>query len=324
MTGEFEIFNIADPKTVCEVPKGTCLLAYRGSIAHGMHDPKPDSIDDIDLMGIVLAPPEHYLGLQEWGSRGTVEYWRGRYDCVFYEIRKMFTLLLQGNPNVMSLLWIKPEHYLHGSAPGRLIVENRNLFVGKHVYAAFAGYASAQLQKMETRDPSELREYIAVTNELKYRGAHPNHKGENFPIPSRVLTDLTGEERNALAAKTEVLLARLHSYQKKGENIGYMGDKRKQLVLEHGYDAKNAAHCVRLLRMCREFLTSGEMTVFRTDASELLDIKHGKWDLERIKKHAEDLFFEVKEARDASTLPAEPDRSGAERLLVKILREHLS
>jgi hypothetical protein len=32
---------------------------------------------------------------------------------------------------------------------------------------------------------------------------------------------------------------------KKGENPGYPGDKRKNLVLEHGYDAKNATRLPR-------------------------------------------------------------------------------
>jgi hypothetical protein len=64
---------------------------------------------------------------------------------------------------------------------------------------------------------------------------------------------------------------------------GY-GDKRKQLVLRHGYDSKNAAHLIRLLRMCVEFMKNGELVVSRPDAAELLDIKAGKWTLEQVKR----------------------------------------
>jgi uncharacterized protein len=301
------------------VPDGTCLLAYRGSVAHGMYVPKSDlnSIDDVDLMGVVLAPVEHYLGLTEWGSRGTYGYQRGKWDCVFYEIRKMFGLLLQGNPNVMSLLWLRETDYLHLSDVGREILRNRGLFVGKHVFHSFAGYAQGQLQRMESRDPAELRQYIAVTNELKARGAHPNHKGERIPHEGSG----SGEEKAAASASTEVLLQQLRHFQKKGENIGYMGDRRKRLVLEHGYDAKNAAHCIRLLRMCIEFLRSGEMTVYRPDGAELLEIKRGEWTLERVKRHAEELVGEAKAAYEGSTLPESPDWGGTERLLVGVLRD---
>jgi RNA repair pathway DNA polymerase beta family len=317
----FSIFNIGEPASICEIPEGTCLLAYRGSIAHGMYIPStdPSHIDDVDLIGAVIGRTENYLGLSEWGSRGTYEYKRGKWDGVFYEARKMFSLLLQGNPNVLSMLWCEPQHYLYIADAGRLILQNRNMFVGKHVYNAFAGYAHGQLEKMEVRDPVELRQYLAVTAELKRRGAHPNHKGEVFDIPEPT----TGVERDCAAWGLDRLLAALAHFQKKGENVGYMGDKRKQLVLEHGYDAKNAAHCIRLLRMCREFMSTGEMLVLRPDASELLEIKRGKWTLEQIKNHARELFEEIRIARDASQLPPEPDRDGAEKLLVGILSVRL-
>lgn len=306
------------PALPFDPPAGACLLARRGSIAHGMA--AADSAADIDLIGVVIAPAEHYLGLSEWGSRGTLEGKSGNYDCVFYEIRKLFRLLLAGNPNVMSLLWLRPEDYLWQSDAGAEIVRNRRLFVGRHVCDSFAAYASAQLRKMETRDPAELRQYIAVTNELKARGAHPNHKGERMPLPPG---EPDGEARTAAATSTEVLLQQLRHFQRKGENLGRLGEKRKQVVLEHGYDAKNAAHCVRLLRMSIEFLETGEMTVFRPDAAELLAIRRGEWPIGRVKAHAAKLFEQAKAARNRSPLPERPDRDGAERLLVSLVRQRL-
>ena len=305
-----------------DLPDGLCLVAYRGSIAHGMYVPSTDenSIDDVDLMGVVLAPETHYLGLREWGSRGTQELKQGQYDCVWYEIRKMISLLLQGNPNVLSLLWTRPEHRLFCNEAGQMLVENRRIFAGKHVYDAFAGYADGQLERMEARDPEELRLYIAVDREMKYRGMHPNHVGESFERREPV----TGEERDSVNWTDERLRAAWRSYHKKGENLGYLGDKRKQLVLQHGYDAKNAAHCIRLLRMCKEFLATGELCVFREhDATELLEIKRGQWPLDRVKQHAKELFEAIGEARDKSPLPPGPDREAAEKMLVRILRAHL-
>jgi predicted nucleotidyltransferase len=309
--------------TVYEPPKETFYMAYRGSIAHGMFVPStdPNSIDDIDLMGFTFGEPENYFGLREWGSRGTKETRQGVYDVVLYEIRKAVSLLLQGNPNILSMLWVRSSDVLVSEPAAPQLVFNRSLFVGKHVYNAFAGYAHAQLEKMETRDPAELREYLAVTAELKYRGAHPNHKGESVPYPESVGRL---ETKNVINWTTEKLLQRLKHFQHKGENLGYMGDKRKHLVLEHGYDSKNAAHLIRLLRMCIEFLQTGELIVFRPDAAELLDIKRGRWPLADVKTLSADLFEAAKVARDASTLPDEPDRQGAERLLVQLVRERLA
>lgn len=90
---------------------------------------------------------------------------------------------------------------------------------------------------------------------------------------------------------------------------GYMGEKRKALVEKNGYDTKNAAHCVRLLRMGIEFLVEHKLYVDRgsKDATELLAIKRGEWTLERVKAHAEELFKEARAAYMASTLPPQPD-----------------
>lgn len=314
------VFRADDPGKFYTPPPETFLLNYRGSVAHNLYVPKndPKHIDDIDLIGFCFGPPEHYLGLTEWGSRGTREIKDDPYDVVLYEIRKAFTLLLQGNPNIMSVLWTHPTHWIVTSDWSKRLLENKHLFLGKHVHSAFAGYAYSQLVRMESREPSEVREYLGVTAELKRRGKHPNHRGEEILPPDDHPTHFT-------EWSDEKLIARLRSFQRKGENLGYLGDKRKQLVLEHGYDSKNAAHLIRLLRMCVEFLNTGEMTVYRiADRDELLAIKAGQWKLEDIKALSTELFEEAKKAKERSSLPELSDRPGAEKLLVEILKEHLN
>lgn len=305
-----------------KAPPETFWLCYRGSIAHNMFVPTTDAkgIDDIDLMGFTFGARENYFGLHEWGSRGTKEIKQGPFDVVLYEIRKAFSLLLQGNPNILSMLWVAPEYTLTREPAAEQIIANRKLFLGKHVYNAFAGYAHQQMTKMETRDPEELRQYLAVTAEMKFRGIHPNHKGDKFPEPSRD----TGELKDVSFWDEERLRARLAHYQRKGENLGYMGDKRKQLVLEHGYDSKNAAHLIRLLRMCVEFFETGEMLVKRPDREELLAIKKGKWSLVDIKDLSAELFRKAKSAKETADMPDEPNFAGAERLLVDLISRRLA
>lgn len=68
--------------------------------------------------------------------------------------------------------------------------------------------------------------------------------------------------------------------------MGYMGDKRKKLVEEFGYDTKNAAHMIRLQRMCIEALEQQKLNVKRSDAAELIDIKKGGWTFEKVMHEA--------------------------------------
>ena len=98
-----------------------------------------------------------------------------------------------------------------------------------------------------------------------------------------------------------------------------MGQKRRELVRRVGYDAKNAAHLIRLLRMGIEFLIEGTMHVERVDAPELLEIKRGAWPLEKVKAEAERLFQLSQEAYVRSSLPPEPDRDRAEGLCVQMI-----
>jgi hypothetical protein len=62
------------------LPEGLISLCWRGSVAHGMYVPKsdPDSIDDKDVMGVYIAPIEHYLG---FGRQDVYEKWEGEWDC---------------------------------------------------------------------------------------------------------------------------------------------------------------------------------------------------------------------------------------------------
>ncbi len=96
------------------LPEGLISLCWRGSVAHGMYVPKsdPDSIDDKDVMGIYIGPFEHYLG---FGREDVYEQWEGEWDCVFYELRKFIGLLINCNPNVLSLLWLKPSGIIYES-----------------------------------------------------------------------------------------------------------------------------------------------------------------------------------------------------------------
>lgn len=241
--------------------KGTILLGYRGSIAHGMYVPSsdPNSIDDKDFMGIVVPSFEDYFTLDpkksKW-NKGTRERFQGEIDLVEYEIKKMFSLLIKSNPNVMSLLWIKPEHRLIITEEGKELIDNRHLFISKNAFYAFMGYATSQLSKM-----------------------------------------------GKIAGR------------------GFRGEKRSELVEKYGFDTKNGAHCIRLLRMGIEYLKTGEMNVDRTsiDASELLDIKKGKWTSDRVIKEATDLFEQAKDAYEHSTLPEEPDITGIDNLLQNIV-----
>ncbi len=90
--------------------------------------------------------------------------------------------------------------------------------------------------------------------------------------------------------------------------------RRAELEARYGYDTKFGGHVVRLLRMAREILTTGEVRVRRPDADELRAIRGGAWPFERLHTwaHAEDAALDALAA--ASPLPRGPDMKALDRL----------
>lgn len=103
---------------------------------------------------------------------------------------------------------------------------------------------------------------------------------------------------------------------------GYMGQKRRELFDRFGYDVKQASHLIRILRQGIEFLTTGEMVVYRPDAAELLEIKRGEWSKERVLREARELDEHLGDAGEASTLPERPDMEAVNALAVELVDVH--
>src|SRR5688572_30107431 len=120
-TADIQLKGLSREQVSNLLPEGLISLCWRGSVAHGMYVPKndPDSIDDKDIMGVYIGPLEHYLG---FGRKEVYEQWEGEWDCVFYELKKFVRMLLNCNPNVLSLLWLKPNGIIYESALGERLV----------------------------------------------------------------------------------------------------------------------------------------------------------------------------------------------------------
>ncbi|MFH1741197.1 MAG: nucleotidyltransferase domain-containing protein [bacterium] len=130
-----------------EFHDSSILMGYRGSKAHGTFRPstEKDSIDDIDIMAVIIQPISAYYG---FGMKETRKRFEGQWDLVVYDVQKFIYLLCKSNPNVLSLLWIDSNYYLKISPLGQRLIDNRHIFVSKQAYKSFTGYAYSQLHRM--------------------------------------------------------------------------------------------------------------------------------------------------------------------------------
>ncbi|HEV8600714.1 MAG TPA: nucleotidyltransferase domain-containing protein [Gemmatimonadales bacterium] len=286
------------------------VLGLMGSHSHGtdLESQEPHGVDDVDLMGFVVPPLEHHLGLPRW------EHWTLQFeelDVVLYSLEKAFRLLLKSNPNIVGLLWLRENEYVFTHPLFEKLRARRAIFSSQAAADAFAGYAYGQLKRMEAFDLDRMAEYEALSGRLRAKG----------PLTEVLEADAAKLRYIAhhwgLPLEDVLRFRKLH----REHFSGYMGEKRKAMVRKYQYDVKNASHLIRLLRMGSEFLETGELRVYRSsDAEELKLIKRGGWTLDQVKSEAERLFGHVERSRAISPLPPEPDRKAANRLLIELHR----
>jgi predicted nucleotidyltransferase len=163
----------------------TILLTRAGSRAYGVHTPT----SDLDIKGVAIAPADYFLGLETFEQADKQEHFKderflsllseeekevvkaSKLEGSVYELRKFLKLALDGNPNILDVLFCRDEDVLSwGQAstapgvqtlvhldqaasfatPGFLLREARDLFVSAKCKHTFSGYAFAQLKRINT------------------------------------------------------------------------------------------------------------------------------------------------------------------------------
>jgi len=113
-----------------------------------------------------------------------------------------------------------------------------------------------------------------------------------------------------------------HTVRKRLEGKKPPSALRNSLIETHGYDTKEAAHLIRVLRTGLEAVKAGHFRTFRPEGErdELLAIRAGKVPLEKVLLLADALEKELDEALSRSPLPEEPDAERVENLIIRLHR----
>lgn len=122
------------------------LAARMGSFAYGLDT----EFSDVDVSGVYLDPPERFLGINYPSDKKlTVDNTSDDYDYSFCEVSKYCRLAAGGNPTVTEVMF-SPE-FITMTEAGKLLVDNRHIFLSQRARNSFAGYAYGQAKKLEAR-----------------------------------------------------------------------------------------------------------------------------------------------------------------------------
>nr|WP_296465737.1 nucleotidyltransferase domain-containing protein [uncultured Acetatifactor sp.] len=304
------------------------LLGLAGSYSYGTNI----RTSDIDIRGIALNQKSDLIGLTRFE-----QYVDEDTDTVIYGFNKVVGLLLSCNPNTIELLGLKPEHYLYLSDIGRLLLDNRRLFLSKRAIQSFGGYADAQLRRLQnalardTFPQTEKERHIfnSVRNamhDFNHRYGHFENGSLELYIDKAVNPELE-TEIFVNASMTHYPLRdycgmwnTMANVIRDYEKVGKRNKKKDDLHLN-----KHAMHLIRLFMMALDILEKGEINTYREKEHGLLmDIRSGKYRKEDGAFH--ESFYEMLSdfekklhyAAEHTDLPEEPDMAKVQELVMAI------
>jgi len=157
---------IHPPKFVAGFTK---YLVTTGSFSYGMSN----SGSDVDIAGFCIPPKKvvfpHLDGeIQGFGTQvKRFEQWqkhhvideaaKKEYDFTIFSIIKFFKLVMEGNPNMVDILFVPPRCVRHTSDVSERVRLHRDLFLNKTMFHKFKGYAYSQHKKIRDKSPQGKR-----------------------------------------------------------------------------------------------------------------------------------------------------------------------
>ena len=301
------------------------FLTLGGSYAYGTNVEG----SDVDVRGCALNKRSDLLGLTNFEQVVNSET-----DTTVYSFNKLVQLLLNCNPNVIEMLGCKPEHYIIDTKIGRMMRDNRKLFLSKRAVSSFGGYANQQLRRLENaiaRDklPQGKREEY-MKRSMENSVAAFERKYTAFPNGSIKL--YTGESQKAELDRevfADITLKKFparefHSMINDMTNIigtyeTLNGRNRKK---DDAHLNKHAMHLIRLYLMCLDILEKEEIVTYRADERDmLLEIRGGVYMNEDgiYKQEFFDLVSEYEKrleyAKKNTSLPSAPNMKRVEEFV---------
>ena len=281
------------------VKKNTIYETVVGSTCYGLNTPE----SDIDIKGICIPPKEYYFGLKTFEQQELGK------DYIIYALKKFVNMAKDCNPNIIEMLYVDDKFIRKIDKYGQMLRDNRHLFLSTKARYTFSGYAFAQLKRIKNH-----RKWIMFKEE------RPKEE-DYFRDKTRQTSSGIVHYKKFLEHDFDVAFKKYNQYLtwKKNRN-----PDRAVLEEKYGYDSKHAMHLIRLLHMGVEILTEGKVNVLRLDREELLDIRNGKWEYDKLVSYAEKLQDDVALVYDKSDLQKIPDYNKINKLLQEITEGFLN
>lgn len=295
------------------------FLTLGGSHAYGTNV----ETSDVDIRGCCFNRKTDLLGLSNFEV-----FEDNSTDTVIYSIRKLFNLLLNCNPNVIEMLGNKV--YYHLTECGRLLLDNKKLFLSRKAIKSFGGYAFAQLNRLtnalgKNQDEKGLRENLERS--LKSNLLTMNERYTALPeggIRYYIKEDELSCDINLEGFPVNQFNGILNEQSNILKTYNKLNHRNTKKDVSHL--CKHAMHLIRLYMMGIDILEKEEIITYREgkDHDLLMSIRNGNFLTPQglFEKSFDDLLNDYKKkfdyAVENTSLPDMPNMKDAEELLITI------
>ena len=260
--------------------KELIFITFGGSIAYGTNIEG----SDIDIRGITLNNENQLLGLPSVDIGNIEQYINEETDTTIYTLKKIIKLFIGCNPNTIEMLYTKPEHQIYNNL-GKILVDNRDIFLSQRAAHSFNGYAISQLHRLKNALSKEGK--LSLKDELEYERSRLNdmvnhfnsvyssfeNKQMSFVIKDDKLKfncNLTDYPTEDIVGILEEIKSTLRSWKKYAKLTEREKDARKL--------NKHAMHLIRLYLMGIEILSGKKVNTYRGFPEEhelLMKVRNG-------------------------------------------------
>ena len=172
----------------------------------------------------------------------------------------------------------------------------------------------------------KMHKSLGQTVGLGYKGLEKEGGSDNAGISNNLRLSSIPKGENSICIfsyNKDAYTQHCKDYNKYQNWLKTRNLKRWTDTVEHGQkiDGKNMLHCMRLIDMSLEIADGKGIIVKRPNAQELLDIRHGKVDLDTLIKTAEEKISRMDELFGKSNLPKKIDHKFVEKLTNKIRKD---
>lgn len=266
--------------------KNIIMINVAGSFSYGTNI---DS-SDLDIRAVAYCPTVQNLGIEGLGRKykDFEVYVDNQTDTTIYSLNKFLSLLIKCNPNIIEMLGCKEDHYIYLDKYGKMLLENKKIFLSQTALYSFGGYATSQLRRLEnavahdklSHEQKELHISNSVNNAIySFKNQFKKLK-KNYNIKTKVGKVQGYDEKQLLVTiklknfpmrELNGMCQQMTAITREYDKLNHRNNKKDDEHLN-----KHAMHLVRLYLMCFDICERQDIITYREkDRDLLMSIRKG-------------------------------------------------